>query len=143
MYLAHERYLCKSIHHMGSDRTSCRMRIALGENHRGSGVTLKDRVTWDAVSDSLCTGSSTPVDKPNQGQKFCGLEGVKSGQSALPVGITISYRSLITTDVHRPGSSRWVEKAIPADDLSRLPVPLQQRLRFGQKQSLACSASTK
>ena len=46
MYLAHERYMCKSIHHMGSDRASCRMRIALGENHRESGVTLKVRVTW-------------------------------------------------------------------------------------------------
>ncbi len=46
MYLAHERYMCKSIHHMGSDRESCRMRIALGENHRESGVTLKARVTW-------------------------------------------------------------------------------------------------
>lgn len=31
------------------------MRIALGENHRGSGVTLKARVTWGAVNDSLCT----------------------------------------------------------------------------------------
>ncbi len=37
--------MCKSIHHMGSDRASCRMRIALGENHRGSGVTLKVRAT--------------------------------------------------------------------------------------------------
>ena len=46
MYLAHERYMCKSIHHMGSDRESCRTRIALGENHRESGVTLKARVTW-------------------------------------------------------------------------------------------------
>ncbi len=46
MYLAHERYMCKSIHHMGSDRASCRMRIAFGENHRESGVTLKVPVTW-------------------------------------------------------------------------------------------------
>lgn len=38
--------MCTSIHHMGSDRASCRMRIALGENHRESGVTLKVRVTW-------------------------------------------------------------------------------------------------
>jgi len=45
-YLAHERCMCKSIHHMGSDRASCRMRIALGEKHRGSGVTFKVRVTW-------------------------------------------------------------------------------------------------
>lgn len=46
MYLAHERYMCKSIHHMGSDRASCRMRIALGENHCGSGVTSKVLATW-------------------------------------------------------------------------------------------------
>ncbi|KTC61734.1 hypothetical protein AO287_04705 [Pseudomonas savastanoi] len=46
--------LCKSIHHMGSDRASCRMRIALGENHRQSGVTFKIRVTWGAVIDSVC-----------------------------------------------------------------------------------------
>lgn len=46
MYLAHERYMCKSIHHMGSDRASCRMRIAFGENHRESGVTFKVLVTW-------------------------------------------------------------------------------------------------
>ena len=31
---------------MGSDRASCRMRIALGENHRGSGVTSKVLATW-------------------------------------------------------------------------------------------------
>jgi hypothetical protein len=37
--------MCKNIHHMGSDRASCRMRIALGENHRESSVTLKARVT--------------------------------------------------------------------------------------------------
>ena len=37
------------------------MRIALGENHRGSGVTLKARVTWGAVNDSLCTVFSTPA----------------------------------------------------------------------------------
>lgn len=54
------------------------MRIALGENRRGSGVTLKVRATWDAVIDSLCTASSTPVDKPGQGQKFSALGDVKS-----------------------------------------------------------------
>lgn len=59
--------MCKSIHHMGSDRASCRMRIALGENHRGSGVTLKARVTWGAVIDSACKISSTPVE--NFGQR--------------------------------------------------------------------------
>lgn len=59
MYLAHERYMCKSIHHMGSDWASCRMRIALRENHRGSGVTFKAQVTWGAVNDSLCTVFST------------------------------------------------------------------------------------
>ena len=79
MYLAHERYMCKSIHHMGSDRTSCRMRIVLGENHRGSGVTFKVRVTWGAVIDSACTASSTPVDKPGQGSKFSAIEDMKSG----------------------------------------------------------------
>ncbi|MFK0091100.1 hypothetical protein [Pseudomonas sp. NPDC090592] len=46
VYLAHERYMCKSIHHMGSDRARCRMRIAFGENQRENGVTLKVRVTW-------------------------------------------------------------------------------------------------
>lgn len=35
------------------------MLIALGENHRESGVTLKARVTWGAVNDSLCTVFST------------------------------------------------------------------------------------
>ena len=79
MYLAHERYVCKSIHHMGSDRASCRMRIALGENHRESGVTLKARVTWGAVIDSACTASSTLVDKPGQGPKLRALGDVKSG----------------------------------------------------------------
>jgi len=47
--LAHERHMCKSIHHRGGDRASCRMRIAFGENHRESGVTLKVRVTWGAA----------------------------------------------------------------------------------------------
>ena len=60
----------ESIHHRGGDRASCRMRIALGENHRGSGVTLKVRVTWGAVIDSACTASSTVVDKPGQGSKL-------------------------------------------------------------------------
>ena len=40
------------IHHMGSDRASCRTRIALGLNHPAKGVTLKVRVTWVAVDDS-------------------------------------------------------------------------------------------
>lgn len=66
MYLAHECHVCKSIHHMGSDRASCRMRIALGENHRGSGVTLKARVTWGAVNDSLYTVFSTPAIREGQ-----------------------------------------------------------------------------
>jgi len=55
------------------------MRIALGKNHRGSGVTLKVRVTWGAVIDSVCTVSSTPVDKPGQGPKLSALGDVKSG----------------------------------------------------------------
>lgn len=62
---------------MGSDRASCRMRIALGENHRGSGVTFKVRVTWGAVIDSICTASSTPVGKPGQGSKSSAIEDVK------------------------------------------------------------------
>lgn len=73
MYLAHERYMCKSIHHMGSDRASCRMRIALGENHRRSGVTLKARVTWGAVIDSACNSRSTPVDNIRQAKRFQGF----------------------------------------------------------------------
>lgn len=66
MYLAHERNTCKSIQHMGSDRASCRMLIALGENHRGSGVTFKVWVTWGAVIDSACDSRSTPVDNIRQ-----------------------------------------------------------------------------
>jgi hypothetical protein len=59
------------------------MRIALGENHRESGVTLKVRATWDAVIDSACTASSTPVDKTGQGPKFSALGGVKSGYPSV------------------------------------------------------------
>ena len=55
------------------------MLIALGENHRGSGVTLKVRVTWDAVKDSACTASSTPVDKPGQGSKFTATLDLEGG----------------------------------------------------------------
>lgn len=55
------------------------MLIALGENHRKSGVIFKARVTWGAVIDSLCTASSTPVDKPGQGPRFSALGDVKSG----------------------------------------------------------------
>lgn len=73
MYLAHERYVCKSIHHMGSDRASCRMRIALGENHRQSGATFKVRITWDAVIDSSCNSRSTPVDNIRQAKRFQGF----------------------------------------------------------------------
>lgn len=64
---------------MGSDRASCRILIALGENHRESGVALKVRATWGAVIDSACTASSTPVNKPGQGSKFVALEDVKCG----------------------------------------------------------------
>jgi len=70
VYLAHERYMCKSIHHMGSDRASCRMRIAFGENHRQSGVTFKVRITWGAVIDSACNSRSTPVDNVRQVEQF-------------------------------------------------------------------------
>lgn len=69
----------ESIHHRGGDRASYRMRIALGENHRGSGLTFKVRVTWGAVIDSACTASSTPVDKPGQGSKFSASWDVKGG----------------------------------------------------------------
>ena len=63
--------MCKSTHHRGGDRASCRMRIAIwGENHRESGVTFKVRVTWVAVIDSACTASFTPVDKLGQGSNF-------------------------------------------------------------------------
>lgn len=57
----------ESIHRRGGDRASCRMRIALGENLRGSGVTFKVLATWGAVIDSACKVSSTPVD--NFGQR--------------------------------------------------------------------------
>jgi len=51
-----------------------RMRIALGQNHRESGVTLKARVTWGAVNDSLCTVFSTLAIREGQAthpQYFC------------------------------------------------------------------------
>ena len=69
MYLARERYKCKSIHHMGSDRASCRMLIALGENHREQ-RDLEARVTWSAVNDSSSDSRSTPVDNVRQGRGF-------------------------------------------------------------------------
>jgi hypothetical protein len=59
------------------------MLIALGENHRGSGVTFEVRVTWGAVIDSACTDSSTAVDKSGQGPKFSALEDVKSGYPSV------------------------------------------------------------
>jgi len=59
------------------------MRIALGENHRGSGVTFKVRVTWVAVIDSACKASSTPVDKPGQGPKLSAFGDVKSGYPSV------------------------------------------------------------
>lgn len=59
------------------------MLIALGENHRGSGMTFKVRVTWGAVIDSVCTASSTPVDKCGQGSKFSATLDVKSGYPPL------------------------------------------------------------
>ncbi|KPB16759.1 hypothetical protein AC519_1539 [Pseudomonas savastanoi] len=33
-------------------------------------MTFKVRATWVAVIDSVCTASSTPVDKRGQGSKF-------------------------------------------------------------------------
>ena len=61
------------------------MLIALGENHRGSGVTSKVRVTWGAVIDSVCTASSTLVDKPGQGSKFSATLDFKSGYPPVEV----------------------------------------------------------
>jgi hypothetical protein len=58
---------------MGSDRASCRMLIALGENE--SGVTLKARVTWVAVNDSLCTVFSTPA--------------IREGQATRPLDLVV------------------------------------------------------
>jgi hypothetical protein len=42
-------------------------------------VTFKVRATWVAVIDSVCTASSTPVDKPGQGLKFSANVGLKNG----------------------------------------------------------------
>ncbi|HHH9707888.1 TPA: hypothetical protein ACP4BP_005720, partial [Pseudomonas aeruginosa] len=95
--------MCKSIHHMGSDRASCRMRIAFGENHRESGVTLKVRATWDAVIDSACTASSTPVDKPGQGSKFSAIEDVESGYPPVELSgksRTTSWLLAFESEVH-------------------------------------------
>lgn len=95
--------MCKSIHHMGSDRASCRMRIALGKNHRGSGVTLKARVTWGAVIDSACMASSTPVDKPGQGPKLSALGDVKSGYPPVVFrgnSRTMSWLLAFQSEVH-------------------------------------------
>jgi len=95
--------MCKSIHHMGSDRTSCRMRIVLGLNHRGSGVTLKVRVTGGAVIDSLYTASSTPVDKPGQGSKFSATWDVKSGYPPVEFSgkpRTTSWLLALQSEVH-------------------------------------------
>jgi len=88
---------------MGSDRASCRMRIALGLNHRQSGVTFKARVTWGAVIDSLCTASSTPVDKPGQGPKLSALEDVKSGYPSVELlgkSRTTSWLLALQNEVH-------------------------------------------
>jgi len=68
--LAHKGHRYKSIHHLEGDRASCRMRIAFGENHRGSGVTFKVRVTWGAVIDSACDSRSTPVDNIRQAPRY-------------------------------------------------------------------------
>lgn len=62
---------------MGSDRASCRMRIAFGENHRESGVTFKVRVTWGAVNDSLCTVFSTPA--------------IREGQATHPLDFAVEH----------------------------------------------------
>lgn len=88
---------------MGSDRTSCRMRIVLGLNHRESGVTLKVRATWGAVIDSACTASSTPVDKPGQGSKFSTIEEVESGHPSVEFrgeSRTTSWLLAFQSEVH-------------------------------------------
>lgn len=79
------------------------MRIALGKNHRVSGVTFKVRVTWGAVIDSACTVSSTPVDKPGQGPKFSALGGVKSGYPSVEFcgkSRTKSWLLALQSEVH-------------------------------------------
>lgn len=79
------------------------MRIALGENHRGSGVTLKVRVTWGAVIDSACTASPTPVDKPGQGSKFSVIGDVKSGYPLVELrgkSRTTSWLLAFQSEVH-------------------------------------------
>ena len=93
----------ESIHHRGGNRASCRMRIALGENHRGSGVTFKVRATCGAVIDSACTASSTPVDKPGQGSKFSAIEDVKSGYPPVELSgksRTTSWLLAFQSEVH-------------------------------------------
>lgn len=88
---------------MGSDRASCRMLIALGENHRRSGVTLKVRVTWDAVIDSACTASSTPVDKPGQGPQFSATWDLESGYPPVEFrgnSRTMSWLLAFQSEVH-------------------------------------------
>jgi hypothetical protein len=80
------------------------MRIAIwGENHRDSGVTFKARVTWGAVIDSLCTTSSTLVDKPGQGPKFSALGDVKSGYPPVEfrgISRTTSWFLALQNQVH-------------------------------------------
>ena len=46
------------------------MRIALGLNHRQSGVTFKARVTWGAVNDSLCKVFSTLAIRQGQAKRL-------------------------------------------------------------------------
>jgi len=108
VYLAQKRCICKSIHHMGSDRASCRIRIALGEIHRESGVTLKARVTWGAINDSACAASSTPVDKHGQGSKFSAIEDVKSGYPPVELSSkprTTSWLLALQSKVHPNGAA--------------------------------------
>lgn len=79
------------------------MLIALGENHRGNGVTLKVRATWGAVNDSACTASSTPVDKPGQGSKFRAVEDVKSGYPPMEFrgkSRTTSWLLALQSEIH-------------------------------------------
>lgn len=67
----HTRAICvRAFITGGDDRASCRMLIALGENHCRSGVTFKVRVTWGAVNDSACNSRSTLVDNIRQAPRY-------------------------------------------------------------------------
>lgn len=79
------------------------MLIALGENHRESGLAFKVRATWGAVIDSICTASSTPVDKLGQGPKLSATRDVKSGYPPVEFrgkSRTTSWLLALQSEVH-------------------------------------------